>query len=149
MKGVGRGMPPGRVAERARVASLARRERLEDRLVVAGGTRHLEESDPAGVRGVGVSGAHLQRAGPGTLLWSEASNQDWQAKSASGTPPRHDAFGWTNAFALRRHETITMHYDGGMLRSLVLVLEIAAWVVAGAVWVIGHRRVTGSIELQL
>jgi len=42
-----------------------------------------------------------------------------------------------------------MHYDGGMLRSLVLVLEIAAWVVAGAVWVIGHRRVTGSIELQL
>jgi GT2 family glycosyltransferase len=107
------------------------------------------QSDPTGARAVGVSGAHLQPAGPGTLLWSEASNDNWRAATARGTRPRHDAFGWTNAFTLPRHEASTMHYDGDMLRSLLLFLELGAWIVLAAAWVIGHRRATKSIELQL
>jgi hypothetical protein len=97
-------------------------------------------SEPSGVQGVAAPGGHTAPIGPGTLLWSEAADGNWKATAPGAPIVRHDAFGWTNGFALPANAPVHVHYAGGALSGLVRFLVIAFWLVIAIAWFATRRH---------
>jgi hypothetical protein len=77
---------------------------------------------------------------PGTLLFGDAYDNRWKA-SEGGSSLRHErAFGWSNAYRGATRGTVDLHFDGGSLRPLLLLLELALWVLAIVAWFRWRRR---------
>jgi GT2 family glycosyltransferase len=117
---------------------------------VAGGTVPAAADDPLAAATAttlaadAVAGprSHTEPVGPGTLLWSEAADGGWRARVTSddGTRAleRADAFGWTNAFAVTERGRVSLSFDAGPRRALVLV-STALWAAALVWWWRGRR----------
>lgn len=103
------------------------------------------ESDAA--RGLPVTGGTTGDAGPGTLLWSEAANDNWKATADGETLIRRDAFGWTNAFAMTARAPVHVSYDGNSTNMLARLIEVALAIGIVVAWFLtrpARRRVRGQ-----
>jgi hypothetical protein len=77
---------------------------------------------------------------PGTLLFGDAYDSRWRA-SQDGTTLRHRrAFGWSNAYDAPKAGTVDLHFDAGMTRRLLLLLEAVLWAGAIGAWFVWRRR---------
>jgi GT2 family glycosyltransferase len=77
--------------------------------------------------------------GPGTVLWSQATDANWQATVNGRSLTRVTAFGSTNAFLLPSTGRVAISYDGGPTRPLGVTFEVLVWLVAIAVLVAPWR----------
>jgi hypothetical protein len=84
--------------------------------------------------GVGGSLGHSDEAPAGTLLWAEAANGSWHASANGKQLTRSTAFDWTNAFALPAAASVGIHYRAPLTVRLLVLLEIALWIVAVVAW---------------
>jgi hypothetical protein len=76
---------------------------------------------------------------PGTLVLSEAYDARWRARQG-GEPLAHDrAFGWSNAYTGATRGVVDLGFDGGVTRTLWLLLEAALWLAAIAAFVVWRR----------
>jgi hypothetical protein len=99
------------------------------------GLETAERSDVAvGARGVGGRVGKSAPAGPGTLLWAEASDPGWHARVGGRDATHTAAFDWTNAFALPARASTDVHFDAGALPGVLVDLEVVAWLVAIVLW---------------
>jgi len=85
-------------------------------------------------QGVGGSLHHSDDAPAGTLLWAEAADGGWRARASGKQLTRSAAFDWTNAFALPEHASVGIRYRASLGTRLLVLLEIALWIVAIVVW---------------
>jgi hypothetical protein len=82
--------------------------------------------------------------GPGTLLWSEAFDSDWEA-SASGQGLDHvEPFGFSNGYVLPERASVSITYEGQLRRYLALALQAVVWVGVAALWWRTRDAVVGS-----
>ncbi len=88
-------------------------------------------TQPQGVAGPVNNSAPV---GPGTLLWAEASNRRWQARAGGRELAHTSAFDWTNAFALPATASVAIQYRVGALPGFLVDIEVAAWLLAIAMW---------------
>ena len=76
-----------------------------------------------------------------TVLLSEASSPRWQLRVAGKGAPRAKAFGWANAFASPASGAATLRYRTSVLRFGALAVQLALWVAAVRMLLVGrHRR---------
>jgi hypothetical protein len=76
---------------------------------------------------------------PGTLLFGDAYDSRWRARQ-EGEPLAHDrAFGWSNAYTGAERGVVDLSFDGGITRTLWLVLQAALWLAAAAAFVVWRR----------
>jgi GT2 family glycosyltransferase len=90
----------------------------------------------AGAEAEGISGpvSDSRPVGPGTVLWAEASDGDWQARASGSTLERSAAFDWTNAFELPQRASVGIEYRTSLLTRLLVVLNVVLWIVALVMW---------------
>src|SRR5262249_5771100 len=100
----------------------------------------LARSGASGFTGVATSHGTTDSIGPGTLLWSEAANGGWRARSNGDTLDRTDAFGWTNAFHVDAAGKVSVHYHGPFRTRLLRWIEVLAWIAAVTAFVLTRRR---------
>lgn len=75
--------------------------------------------------------------GPGTVLWSQASNAGWQAHARGDRLTRIETFGWANGFELDQPATVEITWARQWQRNLTVIVQAA--IILGAVaW--GWRR---------
>ena len=99
------------------------------------GLETAERSDvAAAARAVTGRVGRSAPAGPGTLLWAEASNRGWHARAAGRDAAHTTAFDWTNAFSLTARSSADLRYRAGTLPGLLVDLEVVAWLVAIVLW---------------
>jgi hypothetical protein len=86
-----------------------------------------QRAELAGARGV------RSAVGAGTLLWAEASDENWHATVEGERLERSDAFGWTNAYRVPSEGRLDLSYDGGARRVLPW-LQLVLWAAAAVTW---------------
>ena len=76
--------------------------------------------------------------GPGTLLWSEAYDDEWTARAGGRELDVVEPFGLTNGYELPDRESVSITYGGQLRRYLALALQAVVW--AGVAWVWWRTR---------
>jgi hypothetical protein len=101
----------------------------------SGGLAAAARSDAASVA-QGINGSVHDSADvpPGTVLWAEAADDGWHASASGSALTRTDAYDWTNAFALPERASVGIHYRASVLVRLLVVLDVAGWIVALLAW---------------
>ena len=79
---------------------------------------------------------------PGTALLAEAFDAGWIATSGGSTLPHTRAFGYTNGWTVTTRGSVAVDHGGQTKRLLLVLLEIALWVVAIVWWARGRRQST-------
>ncbi len=80
----------------------------------------------------GATALGSQPVAPGTVLWGEAFDSEWNAAS-DGASLRHDeAFGWANGYALDRRGTVAITYGAQWVRWATLGAALVMWILV--VW---------------
>jgi hypothetical protein len=91
-----------------------------------------------------VTGPLRQSAptGPGTLLWAEAYDPEWEASGVGGDLEHVKAFGISNGYVVSERGRVALHYRGQLPRSLAIAGQAALWVVVAVAWWLlrGGRR---------
>jgi hypothetical protein len=100
----------------------------------------IARTELGAVPGVRTSGTRTEPTGPGTLLWSEASNANWRAHADGHSLARRDAFGSTNAFTVPARARVDVHYSAGIGSLIVHLFEILLWLAAVAIWFVTRRK---------
>lgn len=97
-------------------------------------------TDLTGAAPVALPGTTEVAVPAGTVLWSEAFSSGWRA-SASGQSVAHvRTFGWANGYVLGVPGRISLRYARQGTRDVVVVLELAAWLlVLGGLFVTRSR----------
>jgi GT2 family glycosyltransferase len=101
-------------------------------------TDDAERTDLAGAKGVGGPLDGSRPTGPGTMLWAEASHEDWSGSVDGNGVERDAAFNWTNSFQLDQRGSTKLQFDAGPKRYLVY-LQLALWLAVVAAWLRTRR----------
>lgn len=72
--------------------------------------------------------------GPGTLLWSEAYNSDWDARAAGQGLEHVKPFGFSNGYVLPERESVSITYGGQLRRYGGIAAQVVLWVALVVVW---------------
>ncbi|MGH9032789.1 MAG: glycosyltransferase family 2 protein, partial [Acidimicrobiia bacterium] len=72
--------------------------------------------------------------GPGTVLWSEAYDTEWEARASGETLEQVEPFGLTNGYVLPERGSVSIRYEGQMRRYVELAMGAALWVIFAVVW---------------
>jgi hypothetical protein len=75
-----------------------------------------------------------------TVFFSEGSAPGWHLTAGGRSAPRRSALGWANAFTVRRGGAATLSYRTSPGRPVLVLVELALWVVAIRYLVITRRR---------
>ncbi|HEX6310957.1 MAG TPA: glycosyltransferase family 2 protein [Acidimicrobiia bacterium] len=73
-------------------------------------------------------------AAPGTVLWSEAFDDDWQARSGGERLDHVEPFGLVNGYVLAERGSVAITYEGQTRRYGMLAVQGALWIVVLVVW---------------
>ncbi|MGQ0805458.1 MAG: glycosyltransferase [Actinomycetota bacterium] len=73
-------------------------------------------------------------AGPGTLLWSEAYDDDWTARGTGRELDHVEPFGLTNGYELPDRASVSITYGGQLRRYLALTLQALVWAGVAVLW---------------
>ena len=95
--------------------------------------------------GTNLSGASPLGSAPtaaGTALLSEAFDAGWSATTGGNALPHARAFGYTNGWKVASRGSVAITHDGQTKRYLLVLLELALWVIAIVWWARGRRRST-------
>jgi GT2 family glycosyltransferase len=65
-----------------------------------------------------------------TVYVSQTASSRWQLRSGGGGAVRRRAFGWAATYSVRRGGTATLRYRTPPVRYVVVLIEVALWVVA-------------------
>jgi len=109
----------------------------------------VDSSDPkraallaelSGATAVALPGTTAKPLPAGALLWSESFDTRWRA-SASATPLVHRrAFGWSNAYRVPRAARVSLSFRGQTARTIVVVVDLVAWIAVVCFLVATRRR---------
>ncbi len=80
------------------------------------------------------------RAGPGTVLWSEAFDDDWKATASGRTLEHVKPFGWENGYELPDRSSVSIRYDGQLQRFGEIAIQVGLWAIVAVVWWRVRRR---------
>ena len=79
----------------------------------------------------------------GTLLTASAPAGRWALEEADGTTvPPSPSFGWAGSYRVTAAGVATLHFDGGWIAPVSLLVSLVVWL--GAVAVVASRRLGGS-----
>ena len=74
------------------------------------------------------------RVPPGTVLWSEAFDQQWTARGAQSDLRHVEAFGWSNGYRLAAPGAVAITYDDQWRRWVFLGASAVLWLVVAVWW---------------
>ena len=72
--------------------------------------------------------------GPGTVLWSEAFDTDWEARADGETLEQVKPFGLTNGYELPERGSVSITFQGQMRRYIELAIQAALWLALVGAW---------------
>jgi hypothetical protein len=78
--------------------------------------------------------------GGGDVLWSATDAGGWHLSVAGQAVASRPAFGWAMAFATDKGGKASLHFVTPVVRRLLLLLEVAVWLVAVRVLLVDRRR---------
>ncbi|MGH9026065.1 MAG: hypothetical protein ACRDWD_08110 [Acidimicrobiia bacterium] len=79
-------------------------------------------------------------AEPGTVLWSEAYDEQWTADGDGERLEHVKPFGWSNGYELGSEGTVAVHYGGQPVRYGLMAVSLALWAATVTVLVRGRKR---------
>jgi hypothetical protein len=91
-------------------------------------------TDLAGADAISGAVTDSSPTGPGTVLWSEAFDDQWDARARGETLDHVEPFGITNGYVLPERASVSITYEGQMRRYIELAVQAALWVVLVAAW---------------
>jgi GT2 family glycosyltransferase len=113
-------------------------------LVPEGEEVPLDSADPtaAALRSdlTGAEPVDSEPVEPGTVLWSEAYDDEWRADGEGEELTHVEPFGWSNGYELGSDGTVALRYGGQTLRYALIALSLALWAAAVTVLVRSRTR---------
>jgi GT2 family glycosyltransferase len=72
--------------------------------------------------------------GPGTVLWTEAFDADWEARADGRGLDHVEPFGFANGYVLPERASVSITYQGQLRRYLTLALQALLWLGVVVLW---------------
>jgi hypothetical protein len=77
--------------------------------------------------------------GPGTVLWSEAYDTQWEARAGGETLDQVEPFGLTNGYVLPERGSVSITFQGQVRRYIELLVQAALWLALALAWWYSRR----------